>query len=298
MTEARPPIPLPPGRRVELPKRGPMFVRELPGPPGAPTIVLLHGWMATADLNWLPSYAPLGRHFRVLAVDHRGHGRGLRSTRPFTLEACADDVAALADAIGVERLTAVGYSMGGPIAQLLWRRHPNLVEGLVLCATSRRFSGSDPRMRAFFGGMLGLATAARVAPGPMRRRIVSEIAARRQSNSPLGQWALDEIARHDPAEVLQAGWAIGRFDSREWIGEVDVPTAVVLTRRDQLVGPRYQLQLADSISGARIFPVDGDHMVCAERPDLFVPALIGACRDVTARARMQTRSRAATTSSR
>src|SRR3954447_7624854 len=112
MAEARPPIPLPPGRRVELPKRGPMFVRELGGPPRAPTIVLLHGWMATADLNWLPSYKPLSRAFRVLAVDHRGHGRGLRSNRPFTLETCADDVAALADTLGIERLTAVGYSMG------------------------------------------------------------------------------------------------------------------------------------------------------------------------------------------
>lgn len=272
-----------------------MFVREIEGPPDAPTIVLLHGWMATADLNWLPTYAALGRHFRVLAVDHRGHGRGLRSSRPFTLEVCADDVAALAEVLGIEKLTAVGYSMGGPIAQLLWRRHPSLVEGLVLCATSRRFSGSDPRMRAFYGGMLGLATAARVAPGAVRRRIVSEIAARRQSNNPLSQWAVDEISRHDPAEVLQAGWAIGRFDSRAWIGGVDVPTAVVLTRQDQLVAPRYQVQLANSIPDAKIFPVDGDHMVCAEHPDLFVPVLVNACRDVTTRAKQRTRSRAAST---
>ena len=73
---------LPAGRFVRLPGRGRTFVRELAGPPGAPVLVLLHGWTATSDLNWRGSYAPLGRHFRVIAMDHRGHGRGIRSTSP------------------------------------------------------------------------------------------------------------------------------------------------------------------------------------------------------------------------
>ena len=81
---------MPPGRRVELPGRGTTFVREIAGPSGAPTLVLLHGWMTTADLNWCTSYGALGRHFRVLALDHRGHGQGIRSRR-FRLEDCADD---------------------------------------------------------------------------------------------------------------------------------------------------------------------------------------------------------------
>jgi 3-oxoadipate enol-lactonase len=262
-----------------------MWVRELTGPPGAPVVVLLHGWMATADLNWFTSYRALGHHFRVLAVDHRGHGRGLRSARPFRLERCADDVAALLDVLEIDKAIAVGYSMGGPIAQLLWKLHPEKVEGLVLCATSRRFSSSDPRQRAFFGGMLGVATAARVAPGPVRRRLVAEIAGRRTGAGPLGQWATDEISRHDPAEVLQAGWAIGNFDSRAWIGDVDVPTAVVLTRRDNLVSPFYQQQLADSIPDARVFPVEGSHVACVEDAGRFVPALRDACLDVSRRAR-------------
>src|SRR5436309_15731104 len=121
---------LPPGRRRELPGRGTTFVRDLAGPPGAPVLVLLHGLSATADLNWFPSFFPLGRHFRVLAIDHRGHGRGIRSARRFRLSDCADDVAALADVLEIDRFIPVGYSLGGPVAQLLWKRHPDRVAGL------------------------------------------------------------------------------------------------------------------------------------------------------------------------
>src|SRR5687768_2150979 len=87
---------LPEGRYVWLPGRGRTFVRELAGPPGAPVVMLLHGWSATADLNWFTCFEALARHFRVLALDHRGHGRGLRTAAPFRLEHCADDVATLA----------------------------------------------------------------------------------------------------------------------------------------------------------------------------------------------------------
>src|SRR5262249_37449993 len=60
----------------------------------------------------------------------------------FRLEDCADDVAALAQVLGIGRFIAVGYSMGGMVAQLLYRRHPSLLSGLVLCATARSVLGS------------------------------------------------------------------------------------------------------------------------------------------------------------
>src|SRR5688500_16415489 len=131
--------PLPPGRRLKLPGRGTTFVREMEGPPGAPTLVLLHGLGVSADLNWFRCYDALGRRYRVIAMAHRGHGRGIRSSRPFRLADCADDVAAVADELGIERVIPVGYSMGGPITQLVWKRHPDRVAGLVLCATARSF---------------------------------------------------------------------------------------------------------------------------------------------------------------
>src|SRR5947209_1940927 len=157
-----------PGWHLELPGRGTTFVRDLPGPPGAPVLVLLHGLSATADLNWFPSFFPLGRHFRVVAIDHRGHGRGIRSARRFRLSDCADDVAAMADVLAIDRFIPVGYSMGGPVAQLLWKRHTDRVGGLVLCATSRNFGGRPPE-RAFFSMLPFVSAAARMTPAPVWR---------------------------------------------------------------------------------------------------------------------------------
>src|SRR5665213_3571805 len=69
-----PAVPL--GRRVRLPGRGTTFVREIAGPPGAPTLVLLHGFMASGGLNWFRTFDALSREFRVVAPDLRGHARG------------------------------------------------------------------------------------------------------------------------------------------------------------------------------------------------------------------------------
>ena len=125
--------------------------------------MLLHGWTATADLNFFKVYEPLAEHVPVLAFDHRGHGRGLRSRKLFRLEDCADDVVAVADAIGLERFIVVGYSMGGAVAQLLWQRHRERLLGLVLCATAPHFN-RQRNERLSFLGLTGLAAVARLTP--------------------------------------------------------------------------------------------------------------------------------------
>jgi pimeloyl-ACP methyl ester carboxylesterase len=260
-----------------LPGRGTTFVREVAGPPGAPTLMLLHGWTATSALNWFPSFEALGAHFRVVALDHRGHGRGIRSRRPFRLEDCADDVAALSEVLGLSHIIAVGYSMGGPIAQLTWRRHPQLVDGLVLCATARRFSALRPTDRAFASGIFGLSLAAALSPPAVTRIAVARFLTSRLDATPLRDWAGTEMHRHDPSALLQAGAALTRYDARAWLPEVDVPTAVVVTTADQVVRPASQLALARSIPGAKVFSVDGDHGVCVMRSRQFVPVLSAAC---------------------
>lgn len=275
--------PLPPGRDVDLPGRGTTFVRELPGPPGAPVIVLLHGWTATSDLNWFTSYEALARRFRVLALDHRGHGRGLRSRRPFKLEDAADDVAALADALGHDRIIVAGYSMGGPVAQLVWQRHRTLVDGLVLCATARNFTSGVPEERVWFMSLNGLAKASRLGPTATRRWLSGQFQLHR--GRVYEPWAAEQVRQHDWTAVFEAGRELGRFSSVTWAADIDVPTAVIVTTRDRVVPARRELRLAATIPGAKVLEVDGDHDVCAVRPALFVPALMSGATWVAEQAR-------------
>ncbi len=238
---------------------------------GLPTLVLLHGWTATADLNFFPLYQPLARDHHVVALDLRGHGRGLRPDR-FTLEDCADDVAAVARALDLPAVVPVGYSMGGLVAQLVWRRHRALVAGLVLCSTSRNFRGT-PGDQAYFNGVSAMALASRFAPPPMRARAFARFLDSRVTTLDLSEWGLAELARHDFQLVLEAGAATGRFSSHDWAGAIDVPTSVVVSSADTKIPPHRQRKLAAAIPGAAVFEVDGDHHVCPRQPERFVPAL-------------------------
>lgn len=276
---------LPPGRQVELPGRGTTFVREVSGPsPDAPTVVLLHGWTVNADLNWFPSYDTLAQRFHVVAMDHRGHGRGIRSRRRFRLADCADDVAALCDALGLERIVVVGYSMGGPIAMLTWHRHRALVDGLVLCATAPIFRRSG--LGLFVSAALPVvAGAGRIVPSSVRQATAYRLLGRRIDDDAVGRWARTQIALGDPVAVAEAGATLGRFDNRSWLGDIDVPTVVVRTTRDGAVPPARQQALANAIPGAAVIDVEADHGGCITAADRFVPALVrGVASVVAARA--------------
>ena len=275
-----PPIPL--GRRVELPGRGTTFVREVEGPPGAPTVLLLHGLTASGGLNWFQAFDELARSFRVIAMDHRGHGRGLRSWRRFRLKDCADDAAALLDVLGIDRAIVAGYSMGGPIAQLLWHRHPEKVAGLVFCATSNRFV---PGVRERFVIVSAVSAAAgstrvgqlatRIPIGIWQRQIPTAVRARPDS---LRAWAAAEMRRHDPRMVTEALAATCTFDSGSWLNPVGVPTALMVTRRDHAIPAQEQLRLLLAVPHAEVHQYDEGHTWCAKRS--FGPALADVCEQV------------------
>jgi len=277
---------LPFGRRVELPGRGTTFVREVEGPPGAPTVVLLHGLSASGGLNWFQAFRPLAEHFRVLALDHRGHARGLRTRKRFRLADCADDVAALLDVEGIPNAIAVGYSMGGPIAQLLWHRHPDKVSGLVFCATSDRFMPGRREQLVVVTAMGVLAGTTRA--GDLFARTPVEWVTRRQRPSELRprpesfrNWARAEMRRHDWRMIAEATQAIGTYDAGAWIRDIDVPSTVLVTTEDRAVPPIDQGRLAVNLPTATIHRFPDGHLACVNRS--FGPAVTDAALDVARR---------------
>lgn len=277
-----PEVEIPEGRPIDLPGRGEMHVTEVAGPPGAPTLVLLHALGCTGMLNWFPAVGPLSQHFSLVIPDQRWHGRGLTADR-FSLHDCADDVAALLDVLEIDRTIVVGYSMGSMIAQRVWRQHPDRVAGLVLCATNDRFRNS-PSEVAFHQGMEVSMAALRGLAHSRTARRAARTASRLLDTDDIHEWALAEFRRTSPWAVMQAVASIGRHHSTPWLPRIDVPTAVVVTTKDRVLPAARQRALADLIPDATVHEAATGHAGCVLGAEAFVPVLEEACLDVSGRA--------------
>lgn len=135
------------GVRLHIEEHGPTGAGGPPaGGADAATVVLVHGWLMAVPC-WHRQLADLprrldGREVRLLAYDHRGHGRSAPTPSALaTVPQLADDLAALlADRAPRGPLVLVGHSMGGMTLMSLAERHPRLladrVAGVVLMSTS------------------------------------------------------------------------------------------------------------------------------------------------------------------
>jgi 3-oxoadipate enol-lactonase len=265
-------------RIVETAARGRLVVWETPGPPEAPTLVLLHGVTLDAATNWSGAVATLAQHFRVLALDLRGHGGGPPARVPYRLEDCADDVAAVLQSLDTGPVIVAGYSMGGMVAQAFWRRHPEVTAGLVLCATARNVSGTfleqlTAMTMPFVVGAVGW-----IPPVfPLSADLVGSRLLGDSLDPRVRQAVLARMRRMPLVTALAAMQAVCHFSSHRWIGGVDVPSAVLVTRHDRVVPPSRQMRLAQALPGAEVVEVDGDHDVFVSAPGAFAHALTAAC---------------------
>jgi 3-oxoadipate enol-lactonase len=226
---------MPTPRTVRVPGRGEFFVRDTGG--DGPPVMLLHGWMASADLNWWVAYA---------------------------------DAAAVLSRLGAAPAVVVGYSMGGAIAQLVARDHPEAVSGLILSGTAQHWQ--DPQAKRYFKTMLFLGLMISLSPKLFWRYGLWQMGLRGGEQK---VWVHSELMRHSAREIAEAGRELGRFDSRPWLGSLTVPTAVVVTTRDELVPVRNQRALAEA-ARARVFEAPVTHMEVGSRGERYNPELLRA----------------------
>lgn len=271
---------IPPGRMTYLPGRGATFVVDVPGPrPDSPTVLLLHGLACTAYLGWAHTVEELSQRYRVVTFDQRWHGRGIRSRR-FRIDDCADDAAAVLDRLKIDRAIVAGYSLGGAVAQAVWHRHPDRVSGLVLCSTARNYRGHAGE-KLFFPVMS-------VAMHPLSALALTRVErlAMTLPDDPSvdiadpTRWSLAEFRSTSAWSMLEVMTEVGRFNSREWVRDIDVPTAVVVTNRDWAIPTRRQRKLAAAISTAEVYDAPGGHASVFLDAERWVPVFLEAVHDV------------------
>ena len=168
---------------------------------------------------------------RVVTFDPRGGGRSGKPDVPYSIGGMADDAAGLLDLLRIEKTTVVGYSMGGRIALSLALDHADLVDRLVLAATSAHTPPGAP-----FGW----------------RWFVMEVLTR----IPLPK-AVDPQPRFAFDRQRQASRL---FDCRDRLAQITVPTLVLHGNHDHITSPSLAKELGDGIPNGRVVIVPGGHM--------------------------------------
>ena len=273
-----PPTGLPAPRKIELARGGTTMLWDSGPVPGeAEPLVLLHGWNVDAPANFGFAFNELSKDRRVVMFDHHGHGGGLRTDEPFSLEGAAGDVISVLDTLEIDRAVFVGYSLGGAIAQLVARDHPERVEAVVLMATAAVFS-EQRRERAQFGLFAVGAKALRRLNESMRQFAFQGISKAACLKYP--DWILAVVRTSDPIALLEAGASLGGFDSRSWARTIEAPVAVIITSKDPVIAPSRQFELAKLAQADHVDTVDAEHSIAIEDDPRFAAAISKAVQAV------------------
>ncbi|HEX7177841.1 MAG TPA: alpha/beta fold hydrolase [Pyrinomonadaceae bacterium] len=239
-------------------------------------LILIPGFVSGLWL-WFKQSEVLARRFRTIVFDPRGVGRSEGGRTPETIRGCADDVAALLSALGVERAHVLGVSFGGFVAQEFALTHPRNLGKLVLCCTSYGGARHLPPSASTLQAMAsphGLNTEERTRKN-LRPAFAPEFLAGRPEE-------VEEVTalrlRHPVGELthLAQVQAAATFDAEARVSRIEAPTLVVTGDEDAIVPPENSRHLAASIPGARLTIIEGaGHMVFIERAEEFNRAVVG-----------------------
>jgi pimeloyl-ACP methyl ester carboxylesterase len=259
--------PRPRAAQVTLPG-GPHLHYVEQGPAGGEPVLLLHGY-SDSSFSFSRLLPLLPGDLRLLALDQRGHGQSAKDQPSHTFADLAADVVAFLDALGVERATIVGHSMGSMVAQRVAIDHPERVRRLVLIGSMTK--GASEVCRALLPEVRRLAD-------PVDPAFVREF-----QRSTLCTPVPEAFFERAVAESLTVPARIWRQvhedfvvqDTTPALGRIRAPTLVLYGERDAIFPRTDQETLAQGIPGARLRVFEGiGHAPHWERPELVAEELV------------------------
>jgi len=246
------------------------------GPDSGKALLLVHG-LSGSWQNWLENIPYFARDHRVIALDLPGFGDSPMPDWEISVEAYGRFVLEFCDALGVERSTVVGNSMGGFIAAETTSRQSERFEKLVLVSAAGVSHARMRRQPAEVAARMGIATAPltfRLVDGGMRRPRLRHalFAGLFYAPNRLRRELLWECFHHGNGRpgVLPAVRGLFGYDILDRLEDVDVPTLIVWGRNDHVVPPNDAIGYGRRLHNSRtvIFDKTG-HLPMAERPVRF-----------------------------
>lgn len=236
---------------------------ELSGPPGAASVVLVHG--LGLDLRvWDALMPALARH-RVLRLDLRGHGASDTPPPPYSMGTLIRDVERLMSHFALKDATVLGLGEGGLIAQGLAVKRLDLVRALVLTGSATRFGNPA----------LWEARLARLAShGPDLEAEAAVLLGPRWKTSPVLGQVLAMLRRTWPEGWQGLATATATADFYQTTATLRLPTLVLAGSEDRKCPPDMQRELADLIAGSTFQLLrSGSHLSMLTQPGAFAEAL-------------------------
>jgi 3-oxoadipate enol-lactonase len=247
---------------------GARFHYRLDGPADAAVVVLSNS-LGTNFAMWDAQADALTQKFRMLRFDARGHGQSEVTTGPYSIEALAEDVIGLLDALKISTAHYCGLSVGGLIGQWLGIHAPQRFKSLTLCNTAARIGTTDAWNTRIStvreGGM------AAIANGVVSRWFTEEFARRAPEKVELTR----QMLLHTPPDGYVATCAALRDeDLREAISRVPVPTLVISGAKDAATTAADGQFIAGEIPGAKYVELNAAHLSNIEAAEPFTAALL------------------------
>lgn len=234
-------------------------------------VVLLHAFPLNRSM-WEPQIAALFGECRCIVPDLRGFGESPKAG-PYSMERNADDVVALLDALQIERAVIAGLSMGGYAALAMWRHHRRRVRALVLADTRAGADNAEGKQKR--DELIAVAEAGGAAAVAVRQITGLVGKSTREKQPELVERIRSLMASQDPAGIIGALQAMrARPDSTPLLGEIDVPTLVVVGEEDTVTPVKEARAMHEAIRGSRLEVIpEAGHLSNLERPAAFNAAL-------------------------
>ena len=234
-----------------------------------PPLLVLNGFAATSA-DWDPSFIDgLASSNELILVDHRGIGSSTGDGKPFDIAQLADDAAHVIEALGFERTSVLGWSMGGFIAQTLAVQHPDRVDKLVLLSTDPGGNDADLASPAVWSQLIDMSG----TPHAQARRLLSLLFPSDVAEAfyrEFGDIVADARARLSPDLINRQAAAMDAWHRNgvsDRLREITAPVLIATGTEDVVIPASNGLKLVKAIPGAWLaqFP-RGGHAFMAQYP--------------------------------